>query len=281
MFARLSLAFGLVVALALGVVYERSLTHTGTTVTFLSVGQGDCTLLMSGGWTVLVDTGPKTPNYDGGERLVVPALRKFGVRKIDCVIITHPDADHAGGLVAVSRRYKIGKVIVSSAFIDDEKMLTWFSDADINDDQIIWIDGNASTQFGELEISFVTPRGGFDTEDNDLSLFVRVDAGEGSLAITGDASSDVEDALSPMYSWDVDILKAGHHGSNNSTGLPWLNETSPEFVIASCGRRNPYNHPSEKVVARVENYGAQFLRTDRDGSVTFVLTGEGFERVTR
>ncbi|MCH7944437.1 MAG: hypothetical protein IIC73_00245, partial [Armatimonadetes bacterium] len=80
--------------------------------------------------------------------------------------------------------------------------------------------------------------------------------------------------------WDVQVLKAGHHGSKGSTGMQWLAATTPEVVVASCGRRNTYGHPHPEVVLRVEGAGAEFFSTDRDGSVTFVLGEAGFVRAT-
>lgn len=281
MLGRLSIYLGLVAAVVCGVLYERWLVPTGTMVSFLSVGQGDCTLLMSDGWTVLVDTGPRTVFFDGGERLVVPELRRFGVRKIDCIVITHPDADHVGGLKAVAMRYRIGRVIISAAFENDEKMLGWLEGADIELDKVVWVDSVADAQLGDLHFQFVAPPFEPGASDNDLSLFVRVDAGEGSLAISGDAGFDEEHAVAFRFDWDVDLLLAGHHGSASSTGTDWLIETSPDVVIASSGRRNIYKHPSPDVIARVKTYGAEFLRTDRDGSITFVLTENGFERANR
>ena len=281
MLGRLSLYLGLVAAVVGGVLYDRWLVPSGTTVSFLSVGQGDCTVLMSDGWTVLIDTGPKTPFFDGGERLVVPELRRLGVRKIDCIVITHPDADHIGGLEAVARRYRIGRVVVSAAFQDDEKMLGRLEDAGVRLEQVVWVDSFAEARLGDLRLQFVAPQFEPGASDNDLSLFVRVDAGEGSIAIIGDAGFDEESALSVRSDWDVDLLLAGHHGSATSTGREWLVETSPDVVIVSCGRRNQYGHPSPEVVSRVEAYGAELLRTDRDGTVTFVLTESGFERATR
>ncbi len=80
--------------------------------------------------------------------------------------------------------------------------------------------------------------------------------------------------------WDVQVIKAGHHGSKGSTGIQWLAATTPEAVVSSCGRRNTYGHPHDDVVQRVHDAGADFFRTDQDGSVTFVLGDEGFVRAT-
>ncbi|MCH8979649.1 MAG: MBL fold metallo-hydrolase [Armatimonadetes bacterium] len=265
-------------ALLAGVARERQSRHEGTLVSFLSVGQGDCTVVMSDGWVVLVDVGPKSDTFDAGARLVVPELRRLGVRQIDCLVLTHPDSDHVGGLGAVMRRYRVGRVVVSAAFQRDENMLAWLEGAGVTPEQVAWLNGPAVAELGGITLTLAPPPFGVETSDNDRSLFVRIDVGAGSVAMSGDAGMEVEKAIGG--DWDVQVLKAGHHGSNGSTGVQWLGATTPEVVVASCGRRNTYGHPHPDMVQRVQDAGAEFLSTDRDGSVTFVLGGSGFVRET-
>ena len=281
MLGRLSV-FGLMVsALVSGVVSERQFRYEGTLVSFLSVGQGDCTVVMSDGWVVLVDVGPKSDTFDAGARLVLPELRRLGVRQIDCLVLTHPDSDHVGGLGAVMRRYRVGRVIVSAAFQRDENMLAWLEDAGVAPEHVSWLYGPAVAELGGVRLRVAPPPGGPGTSDNDGSLFVRIDVGAGSVAMSGDAGMKAEQAIvSAGRDWDVQVLKAGHHGSKGSTGAYWLGATTPQAVVASCGRRNTYGHPHDDVVQRVQDAGAEFLRTDRDGSVTFVLGDAGFVRAT-
>ncbi len=278
MLGRLSVFAVLVGALFAGVFIERQTRYEGTLVSFLSVGQGDCAVVMSDGWVVLVDVGPKSDTFDAGARLVVPELRRLGVKQIDCLVLTHPDSDHVGGLGAVMRRYRVGRVVVSAAFQRDEKMLGWLEEAGVSPDQISWLSGPAVADLGGIRLTFAPPRVGAETSVNDGSLFLRFDVGAGSVAMSGDAGMETEQAIGG--DWDVQLLKAGHHGSKGSTGAYWLGATTPEVVVASCGRRNTYGHPHPDVLQRVQDAGAEFLSTDRDGSVTFVLRGSGFVRAT-
>lgn len=279
MFARLSLALVGVAGLLGGFFYDRSASRDGVHLVFLQVGQGDSTLLTSGEWTMLVDVGVKSDGFDAGERLVAPALRGRGIRTIDCLVLTHPDLDHIGGLGGLASRVRIGRVIVSRAFRNDPAMLDALSEARISPSQVEWVEGVLNAKIGDLDVEIVAPPWYSGVAANEASLFVRVDSGAGSVMMTGDANSSIEELMAADYDFDVQILKAGHHGSKTSTSTAWLEETTPEFVVASCGRRNNYGHPNPAVIERVNASGAKFLRTDRDGSVEFVLGAGGFARV--
>ncbi len=276
MFARLSGWALAVLGLVGGAIVGGSPRHEGTRVVFLSVGQGDSTLLRSGDWVMLVDVAARTDDFDAGERLVAPALRSMGVRRIDCLVLTHPDSDHVGGLEAVASRFAIGRVVVSRAFRNDPEMLDALGRARIGPDQVLWVEGVWRAQIGEATVTIAAPPWWRGIEPNEASLFVRIDAGGGSIGMTGDAASEVEDMMADVIDLDVDVLKAGHHGSRRSTSTAFLESTSPTHVVVSCGRMNPYGHPATAMVERVREYGAPMLRTDRDGSVEFVLGVDGF-----
>ena len=109
MLGRLSLFILLAGAAFSGAWLTHRSSRTGTEVHFVSVGQGNCTVILHEDWVVLVDTGPRRDGYDAGDRIVVPALRKLGVRKIDVIVLTHPDADHAGGLSQQRRQRRSGR----------------------------------------------------------------------------------------------------------------------------------------------------------------------------
>jgi competence protein ComEC len=256
--------------------FEGSTVPTGTRAVFLSVGQGDATLLMSGEWTALIDAGPRTDGFDAGERLVAPQLRALGVRKIDCLVITHPDLDHVGGLATVCDRFEVGQVVASAMFRNDEEMLDALGRARIRPSQVRWVSGVWRARLGAFEIAIAAPSGGAGTEANEGSLFVRADVGSSSLLVTGDANSVTEAAMSGVHDWDVDVLKAGHHGSRFSTSSEWLALTSPDEVVFSCGRQNTYGHPAPAVLERVGECGARTLRTDRDGTVAMEIDADGY-----
>lgn len=259
-----------------GVAYDRTHQAVGTRVAFLSCGQGDATLLMDDEWTVLIDAGPRTDAFDAGERLIAPQLRMFGVRDIDCLVITHPDLDHVGGLATVADRFRVGRVLVSSAFRSDREMLDALGAAGFSPSQVSWLDGVWKARVGRFDLVVAAPPGYAGMEANEGSLFVRADVGSTSFLFTGDANSVTESLMSGVHDWDVDVLKAGHHGSRFSSSSAWLELTSPSEVVVSCGRQNLYGHPAKAMVERVKERGASLLRTDRDGTVVFEIGADGY-----
>lgn len=274
MFARVSLVALFAASFAGGVWFDRATVPKRTEVAFLAVGQGDATLLRDGGLSVLIDTGRRDEDFDAGERLLAPQLRAMGVRKIDCLVLTHPDLDHVGGLRTLSERVRIGRVVVSRLFRNDPEMLKALGESRISPSQVVWIDGVWRASVGRFDLVIAAPGGHAGTEPNEGSLFVRADVVGASLLVTGDANSDTEAAMSGVYDWDVDVLKAGHHGSRFSTSTEWLEATSPSLVVASCGRGNMYGHPAPAMVDRVRAYGARFMRTDRDGTIVLLPDGD-------
>ncbi len=269
---RLWIALALAVALVLGWANRRQ-----PTLTVLSVGQGDCAVFQSSGFTMLVDVGPSSEYVDAGERIVAPKLRSRGIRSLDLVVLTHPDADHIGGLPALSRRFRIGRVVASSVFQFHPDLVATLREAKL-EDQVVWMQRDALLTAGEVKVRLWAPRLDIGEGDNEGSLLTRIEVGEAVALLCGDAGAETEhEAIGTGYDWDVDVLTAGHHGSRGSTSIAWLAATSPRWVTVSCGRGNPYGHPAPEVLTRAETRGAKVFRTDRDGDLVFVMTPGGVD----
>ena len=261
---------------SLGMIVQSSWPKTGTQISFLRVGQGDCTVFQTGDLVMLVDAAPRTDDFDAGERMATPELRRLGVKKIDVLILTHPDSDHVGGMIAIARHFQIGKVLLNKAFQSDEKMLSWLNRAKIPIAKRDWLEGENEFDLGPARVHLLSPPWLPPGDDNEGSLLTHIQVGAGSVVMTGDASSAIEDSLDADPAWGSQIMKAGHHGSKHSTSAAWLEQVAPTWVIVSCGRNNPYHHPHPSTLARIQDYGAKVLRTDRDGTITFHLTKSGF-----
>lgn len=238
-------------------------------ITFLQVGQGDCALVQTSGWSVLVDAAPKTDTFDAGERLAFPELRRLGVRTLDIVILTHPDIDHYGGIQALSGHLPIGRILVSEAFERYPTLLARIGR--IAPTSVVRRDCVMTLGSTHFELLASTSE-----NDNDSSLAVGLHASGLSAVLTGDLTREGERSLLPRLGWSAYVLKAGHHGSASSTSTEWLGKMRPRWVIVSCGRWNPYSHPSKATLARIKRSGSQLLRTDRDGSITFEFQPKGW-----
>lgn len=263
-----------------GGLLSAALADPPPTVTFLSVGQGDCAVIQIGGQTILIDAGPATESFDSGARLIAPKLREMGVSRIDLVLISHPDADHIGGLPGIAQFFPIDKVAAMDYFRTCPDLIPTLQRVQLRADSILWLQSGHKLSIGEATMRIegleVTPG----SSDNTGSMIVHLHVGKSSAVFTGDAPDSVERWLAKNGDYAAQVMKAGHHGSRSSTSSDWLAEVRPKWVIFSAGRNNPFGHPSPEALDRVEAFGAGILRTDQDGDIRFVATKRGFEIAT-
>jgi len=235
------------------------------TLTFLSVGQGSCAVLQVGGRTILFDAGPKTAFVDGGERFVLPKLRGMGVSKVDVVVLSHPDLDHAGGLSAVMRTYPEARILANSGFSREAKLPAMLRSLGVSTERVGWLPPYARLSVGSLSVDLASPPVGAD--DNTGSVLARV---EGGAFIGGDAPAEVEREFENWIG-PVSVMAADHHGSRTSGDPSFLAIAHPRWVVVSVGRNNVYGHPNPDAMARYQATGAKIFRTDHDGDVAFEL----------
>ena len=116
---------------------------------------------------------------------------------------------------------------------------------------------------------------------NNISIVLRVDYGDKSFLLTGDAEYDEETSiLDAKCIVDVDVLKAGHHGSEDSTGSRLLHEATPDYCVISCGKDNDYGHPHDNTLSRLRDADVTVYRTDESGTVIFITDGKDLRITT-
>jgi competence protein ComEC len=251
-------------------------------LTFLAVGQGDAIVWQDSGVTVMVDAGPRTrEGFDAGERIVLPKLRKMGVRRLDLLLITHPDLDHIGGLPALAKRFPDAKVGLNSGFRDNPDMQAWIRSAKLKEGQLLWIEGRSRFRFGEFDIEVAAPPIVDEESDNEGSLFVRISRGKAHAVLTGDASIETEMAMQKGLKWTAQVLKAGHHGSRTSTAAAFVRAVNPDWAVVSCGRSNRFDHPHRSVLETLAANAVEVYRTDLQGDVSFEARANGFVPLLR
>lgn len=249
-----------------------------TRLTFLSVGQGDCAVFQTGGHTILIDAGPASKLSDAGKKIVVPDLRRMGIDSIDLVLLSHPDIDHIGGLAAILKSMRVGKIGLPATFQHYEPLLQHLREDGCTGPEILWLGPAQKARVGDFSIEVDCPPWHEGEPDNDGSEFVRI-TGDGSSAVfTGDADARTEYRMLPGHDWSAQVLKLGHHGSRTASSEDWLRAVHPAWGIVSCGRNNTYGHPHKSVLERVSGLGIKVARTDRDGNVVFDLGPKGWER---
>lgn len=239
-------------------------------VTFVDVGQGDCTLVqLPDDKVILVDAGEAS-----AAGAVLDALEAAQVDKIDYLVASHPHADHIGGMEAVLGAYDVDEVWAPDA---PATTLTYEGFLDAIDEKGLAI--NVAVAGAEIvsddagyTVDVLAPAEGTESEDmNDYSAIVRVTYGETSLLLTGDATAQEIVDASPGH---VDVLKAAHHGSETGTDAAVMAETTPAYVVMSYVGGNSYGHPDQSTLDAVAAAGAVACSTAANGNVTVTLDGE-------
>lgn len=238
-------------------------------VKITDVGQADSILIYSNGCSALIDVGTEDSAAD-----ILEDLDSARIKRIDALIVTHLHTDHAGGLPELARLRKIDNLIIPE-LNDDAEAASLVKTAK---QTVTANGGNAYTavqgmnfKIGEFTVTVLAYYE--DTEDeNNKSVIVMAELDGIKFLFTGDAEATAEQALiDEGLNIDCDVLKVGHHGSSSSSTKEFLNKTTPEYAAISVGKNNIYSHPSESVVSALENCGAQVLRTDTDGDITFYV----------
>ena len=258
----------------------------------LDVGQGDSILVVSpSGRTMLIDGGGDFASFGGqrnggvdpGEDAVSAYLWSRGFQKLDVVALTHAHQDHLGGLPAVLENFHVTRLWIGrEAAAPTLRRLEEIANA-----RNITIEhesrGSAFTWDG-VQGKFFWPSIDSDTPapqpKNNDSLVLRLQYGDRTLLLPGDAEKDAEREMlgdRTAQEFRADVLKVGHHGSKNSTTPNFLAAVQPRWAIISAGEDNPYGHPSAALLERLASAGVRVLRTDRDGAIHVLTDGRAIE----
>ncbi|MBI3030811.1 MAG: DNA internalization-related competence protein ComEC/Rec2 [Candidatus Rokubacteria bacterium] len=256
-------------------------------VTFLDVGQGDAAFVeLPDGRRLLVDGGPGGERrFDVGERVVAPFLWNRAVWSLDAAVMTHADPDHAGGLAAILRRFRVRELWDNG--IADAGELSRLAERRgtlrrrLHAGDRIWLGAVPFTVLHPPATPLAGSPRGPAADENNNSLVLRLDWGLASVLLTGDVEQEGEaDLLARRRPLDHRVLKVAHHGSRYSTTEEFLATGRPALAVISAGRRNPFNHPTPEVVERLAKAGVKIYRTDRDGAVVVETDGAALS-VTR
>lgn len=253
-------------------------------VAALDVGQGDAILVIfPDGTTLLVDAGglARGTAFDIGDRVVGPALRARGVRRLDYLAVTHADADHAGGALSLVRDFGPRELWVGVPVPRDPAEQSLRVAARHSRSAWRWLRRGNRLAVGEVEVRVhhpPEPEWERQRVRNDDSLVLELRLGEVSVLLTGDITRAAEQQLAGVLERGRTVaLKAPHHGSATSSSALLLDHLAPAVVLVSAGRGNPFGHPAPAVLARYRERGIEVFRTDRDGQIELVTDGRVLE----
>ena len=222
--------------------------------TVLDVGQGQCVLLQTDGRNYMVDCGGSSDTRAADA--AAETLLSQGISRLDGLILTHYDQDHAGGLENLLSRIDVDLLILPPEY----------SRLQLTADQILYANENLTVTFGTSNIHIYASKEGRSRNEN--SLCILFDTENCDILITGDRNFAGErQFLEASEIGDVDVLVAGHHGAEDSTGEELLAAVQPEIVCISAGEGNIYGHPHTKLLQRLEAYGCTVYRTDLQGDI--------------
>ena len=245
-------------------------------VAFLDVGQGDSIYIEApNGKQMLID--------GGSDIRVLPQLIKVMPifdKTIDIVVVTNPDLDHIGGLVEVLKNYKVSMVLEPGVIpktliyenLEKEIIKNKINKKIARRGMHILLDDKKNIYFDIL----FPDRDVSNWESNDGSVVGKLVYGSKSFMLMGDATRYTENLIkwneSPSY-LKSDVLKLGHHGSDTSSSLLWLEDVNPSVAIVSAGKNNKYGHPSKETIFNLDKLKIPYLITYLKGNIIFKTDG--------
>lgn len=238
-------------------------------VHFLDVDQGLC---------ILVKLGDEVLIYDGGERdtssQVVAYVKDLGITEIDYMISSHYDSDHVSGLIGCLNAFDV-KNVIGSNYEHNSKLYGSFIDAVKAEGlEMQYPEVGTEYSFGEAVITILSPEE-ISKDSNANSVAIKLTYGESDFIFTGDADYGSErDMVASGIDIDCEVLSVGHHGSASSSSSIFLENTTPEYVVISCGKGNSYGHPHEEVMELLESMEIDVFRNDVQGTVVATTDGK-------
>lgn len=234
-------------------------------VTAFDVGQGMALLIETGGHRLLYDSGPQySAESNGGSRVIVPYLKARGIERLDGMLITHSDVDHAGGALAVLEVVRVDWV--SSSLWPDHPIV---HAAPVHSRCVAGQRWNWDGVLFEMLQPTAASYGDPHLKPNARGCTLRISAGAHSMLLAADIEALQEAALvheSPAL-LRADVLLAPHHGSGTSSTPAFLAAVQPSVAVFQVGYRNRYHHPKPEVFARYGELGIGRLRTDEAGAI--------------
>lgn len=285
--ARRMLACAAVAAALWMLVEPASLAASGggrMDVTFIDVGQGDAALVkFPRGSTLLVDAGGlgNRSTFDVGDRVVGPVLRQLGIRRLDGLVVTHGDADHAGGAFTVLNEFRPWDLWEGTPVPPFEPLQRLRTAALERRTRWTTVQRGDEVSIDGVQLFVRHPAPpDWERQDvrNDDSIVIELRWQDVSFVFTGDIGREVEREIAPLFARaPLRVLKVPHHGSTTSSSEPFVRALAPDVAVVSVGRGNPFGHPAPAVMQRYRDAGSAIYRTDRDGAVAVVSDGTSID----
>ena len=231
----------------------------------IDVGQGDSILIGCDNEYMLIDCGEK-------EEAQTVLKQLNGIDKLKYLVATHPHTDHMGGIATVLNEIDVELFLMPEKEHTTKAFSEMLDTIENTGTEAAFAYAGDKYRLGNATITIISPEEGYsDSNLNNWSVVMRVEYGEHSILLTGDAEVKMEEKYINYLKDSVDIFKVAHHGSDTSNSVALLSVIKPTYSVISVGEGNSYNHPIPEIVNRIEKYCPNIYRTDKDGNVTFAI----------
>lgn len=237
---------------------------------FIDVGQGDSILIDLAETEILIDGGGRSPG-------VVSYLSAHVDGAIEALVVTHPHADHIGGLIAVLDSFEVEEIWLNGDTSTSKTYQEFMSLVETEDASISEALRGQSIEVDGLTLPILHPVKPLFGDTNNNSVVLRLCYGDIKFLFTGDAEKRAETSiLDSALVVQAQILKVGHHGSSSSSSTKFLNVVKPEVAIYMAGEGNRYGHPHQETITALLEVGAEIYGTDIHGTIVITTDGETF-----
>ncbi|MDZ7691696.1 MAG: ComEC/Rec2 family competence protein [Balneolaceae bacterium] len=281
---KMVICFLALLTLRAGTELIQNLSPSKLIVTIFDVGQGDAALVSTPNDAhFLIDAGRWSPGYNSARYIILPHLRQEGIEKLDAVFLSHPHADHIGGIMELINEIPID-TIYNSGYTYDSKLYQRYQEAAA--EKSIPIKSLQAGTTINLDPSILLMAYGplpstSGSDPNEHSLILELIYRDTEFLFTGDAGKQQEYRLLQKFGplLDTDFLKVGHHGSRTSSSPAFLQMATPELSIASLGKSNRYEHPHSEAVRRLRTFSENTLFTSLQKALIFSSDGTKISRL--
>ena len=245
-------------------------TYANVTVHFIDAGQGDSILIDTSGVDVLVDGGPQAAGAT-----VLNYVNGLNITHINLMVATHMHEDHIGGLITIlSSTVQVDEILVNNQ-PDNTLAYTNFMNLAKSHTILAAQRGQVYNLTATANLTILNPVQPLEfTDQNENSIVMRLQVGETSFLLDGDAEANAEHSmLNSGLDLKSNVLKVGHHGSRYATTDEYLDKVKPKYAIISAGKDNPYGHPHAETVQRLLAHGVTIYGTFKSGTIVSSTDG--------
>lgn len=267
----------IVLLILLGFIYIKPYLDKNNYVYYIDVSQGDSTLIRTkNNKSILIDTGGKIgyktekwkeKNKDFNLMLSsqIPFFKSIGLKKIDYLILTHGDADHMKESINLVNNFKVKNVIFNCGnynYLESNLIKV------LKHKKIKFYTCINNLNIDSYEFKFLKTKDYHNENDNSIVIYTKID--NYKFIFMGDAGIIKEkDILEKYRIKNIDFLKVGHHGSNTSSSIEFIENINPKYSIISVGKDNKYGHPKESVLDILSK--SKIYRTDLNGTIEVII----------